>query len=409
VASHEALYELPQCRLRALQVGRLSVIADGRRTGVTIPILAYLLDAPGGLFAVDCGLSARWAGGGEVHLGPEDSPSPGTPYMPELDGPGMGSQLATLGLHPQRLVCTHLHEDHAGGAADLGLILEASVAELRRLAEAAGRVVERNHLFTSVWGPAFYGDERALDVAGRLKNFALEPRFWGGFNDIEPAIGAARGHFWGHFHCTAAALRAILEYALQANDTAAKDFVRDAYEYARHRAVPRLGLFPGNYPETEGCTIADMVALGEKTFGSVDILVNNAGIQFVSPIEEFPIDKWDAIIAINLSSAFHGIRAVVPGMKKRGWGRIINTASAHSLVASPFKSAYVSAKHGIAGLTKTVALEVATFGVTANCVSPGYVWTPAVEAKVIEEFGSREAALEAVCLRRSVRARGPRS
>ena len=108
---------------------------------------------------------------------------------------------------------------------------------------------------------------------------------------------------------------------------------------------------------TKPAEIAGMVALGESTFGSVDILVNNAGIQFVSPIEEFPPEKWDAIIAINLSSAFHGIRAAVPGMKKRGWGRIINTASAHSLVASPFKSAYVSAKHGIAGLTKTAALE----------------------------------------------------
>ena len=117
--------------------------------------------------------------------------------------------------------------------------------------------------------------------------------------------------------------------------------------------------------------IADMIALGETTFGSVDILVNNAGIQFVSPIEDFPIEKWDAIIAINLSSAFHGIRAVVPGMKKRGWGRIINTASAHSLVASPFKSAYVAAKHGIAGLTKTVALELATYKITVNCISPG--------------------------------------
>ena len=103
---------------------------------------------------------------------------------------------------------------------------------------------------------------------------------------------------------------------------------------------------------TKPAEIAAMVALGESTFGSVDVLVNNAGIQFVAPIEEFPIEKWDAIIAINLSSAFHGIRAAVPGMKKRGWGRIINTASAHSLVASPFKSAYVSAKHGIAGLTK---------------------------------------------------------
>src|SRR6201997_3709790 len=109
---------------------------------------------------------------------------------------------------------------------------------------------------------------------------------------------------------------------------------------------------------TKPAEIADMIATGEKSFGSVDILVNNAGIQFVSPIEEFPIEKWNAIIAINLSSAFHAIRAAVPGMKKRGWGRIINTASAHSLVASPFKSAYVSAKHGIAGLTKTVALEL---------------------------------------------------
>jgi 3-hydroxybutyrate dehydrogenase len=128
--------------------------------------------------------------------------------------------------------------------------------------------------------------------------------------------------------------------------------------------------------------IGEMIALGEKTFGSVDVLVNNAGIQFVSPIEEFPPEKWEAIIAINLSSAFYGIRAAVPGMKKRGWGRIINTASAHSLVASPFKSAYVSAKHGIAGLTKTVALELATFKITCNCISPGYVWTPLVEKQI---------------------------
>ncbi len=135
--------------------------------------------------------------------------------------------------------------------------------------------------------------------------------------------------------------------------------------------------------------IAAMIKLGEDTFGSVDILVNNAGIQFVSPIEEFPIEKWNAIIAINLSSAFHGIRAVVPGMKKRGWGRIINTASAHSLVASPFKSAYVSAKHGIAGLTKTVALEVATHKITCNCISPGYVWTPLVEKQIPDTMKAR--------------------
>jgi len=147
---------------------------------------------------------------------------------------------------------------------------------------------------------------------------------------------------------------------------------------------------------TKPAEIADMIGFGEKTFGSVDILVINAGIQFVSPIEEFPVEKWDAIIAINLSSAFHGIRAAVPGMKKRGWGRIINTASAHSLVASPFKSAYVSAKHGIAGLTKTVALEVATFKITCNCISPGYVWTPLVEKQIPDTMKARGMTEEQV-------------
>lgn len=142
--------------------------------------------------------------------------------------------------------------------------------------------------------------------------------------------------------------------------------------------------------------IAEMIKLGETTFGSVDILVNNAGIQFVSPIEDFPIEKWDAIIGINLASAFHGIRAAVPGMKKRGWGRIINTASAHSLVASPFKSAYVAAKHGIAGLTKTVALELATHKITCNCISPGYVWTPLVEKQIPDTMKARGLSKEQV-------------
>jgi 3-hydroxybutyrate dehydrogenase len=142
--------------------------------------------------------------------------------------------------------------------------------------------------------------------------------------------------------------------------------------------------------------IAEMIALGEKTFGSVDVLVNNAGIQFVSTIEEFPPEKWEAIIAINLSSAFYTIRAAVPGMKRRGWGRIINTASAHSLVASPFKSAYVSAKHGIAGLTKTVALELATFRITCNCISPGYVWTPLVEKQIPDTMKARNLTKEQV-------------
>ena len=142
--------------------------------------------------------------------------------------------------------------------------------------------------------------------------------------------------------------------------------------------------------------IAAMIANAEKTFGSVDVLVNNAGIQFVSPIEDFPIEKWNQIIAINLSSAFHSIRAAVPGMKARKWGRIINTASAHSLVASPFKAAYVSAKHGIAGLTKTAALELATFGVTVNCISPGYVWTPLVENQIPDTMKARNMTRDQV-------------
>jgi 3-hydroxybutyrate dehydrogenase len=142
--------------------------------------------------------------------------------------------------------------------------------------------------------------------------------------------------------------------------------------------------------------IAAMIADAESKFGSLDILVNNAGIQFVSPIEDFPVEKWDAILAINLSSAFHTIRAATPGMKSRKWGRIINTASAHSLVASPFKSAYVSAKHGLAGLTKTAALELATFGVTVNCVSPGYVWTPLVEHQIPDTMKARGLTREQV-------------
>ena len=128
--------------------------------------------------------------------------------------------------------------------------------------------------------------------------------------------------------------------------------------------------------------IAAMIAKAEKDFGSVDILVNNAGIQHVSPIESFPIEKWDAIIAINLTSAFHTIRAAIPGMKQRNFGRIINIASAHSLRASPFKSAYVAAKHGLDGLTKSVALECAEQMITANCISPGFVWTPLVEKQI---------------------------
>ena len=142
--------------------------------------------------------------------------------------------------------------------------------------------------------------------------------------------------------------------------------------------------------------IAGMVAQAEETFGAVDILVNNAGVQHVSPVEDFPVEKWDAIIGVNLSAAFHATRAVVPGMKSRKWGRIINTASAHSLVASPYKSAYVAAKHGIAGFTKTIALELATHGVTVNCISPGYVWTPLVERQIPDTMKARGMSKEEV-------------
>jgi 3-hydroxybutyrate dehydrogenase len=142
--------------------------------------------------------------------------------------------------------------------------------------------------------------------------------------------------------------------------------------------------------------IAELITLAEKTFGSVDVLVNNAGVQHVAPIEEFPVDKWNAIIGINLSSAFHTIRAAVPGMKRRGWGRIITTASAHSLVASPFKSAYVAAKHGIVGLTKTVALELARSKITCNCISPGYVWTPLVEKQIPNTMRARNMSRDQV-------------
>jgi 3-hydroxybutyrate dehydrogenase len=140
---------------------------------------------------------------------------------------------------------------------------------------------------------------------------------------------------------------------------------------------------PANMTRPE--EIAELVAVAEQEFGAVDILVNNAGIQHVSPVDEFPIDKWDAILAINLSSAFHATRAALPGMKKRGWGRVINVASIHGLVASPYKSAYVAAKHGVVGFTKSLALEVAELGITANAICPGYVWTPIVERQLEDQ------------------------
>jgi 3-hydroxybutyrate dehydrogenase len=142
--------------------------------------------------------------------------------------------------------------------------------------------------------------------------------------------------------------------------------------------------------------IAAMVEMAQSEFGGADIIVNNAGIQHVAPIEEFPVEKWDAILAINLSGAFHAIRLSVPAMKQKKWGRIINIASAHALVASPFKAAYVAAKHGILGLTKTVALEVAEHGITANAICPGYVMTPLVQKQIPEQAKARGISEEAV-------------
>ena len=142
-----------------------------------------------------------------------------------------------------------------------------------------------------------------------------------------------------------------------------------------------------------------MVRRCADELGAPDILVNNAGVQHVSPVEDFPVEKWNAILAINLSAVFHTTRLAIPSMKSKQWGRIINTASAHSLIASPNKSAYVAAKHGVAGFTKAVALEAAKDGVTVNCISPGYVWTPLVENQIPDTMKARNMAILATALR----------
>ncbi len=142
----------------------------------------------------------------------------------------------------------------------------------------------------------------------------------------------------------------------------------------------KVAYSPANMMKPE--QIAGLFQQAEALFGQVDIVINNAGIQHVAPIEEFPEGKWDAIMAINLSSAFHLTKAAIPAMKARGWGRVINIASAHGLVASPYKSAYVAAKHGIVGLTKTIALETAEHGITVNAICPGYVLTPLVQKQI---------------------------
>lgn len=147
---------------------------------------------------------------------------------------------------------------------------------------------------------------------------------------------------------------------------------------------------------SKGDECVQLIEKAKDALGSVDILVNNAGVQFVAPIDEFPVDRWDAIIAINLTSAFHTTRAALPLMKKNGWGRIINIASAHGLSASPFKSAYIAAKHGIIGLTKTVGLETAELDITCNAICPGYVMTPLVETQIPEQMKAHNMGREEV-------------
>ena len=172
----------------------------------------------------------------------------------------------------------------------------------------------------------------------------------------------------------------------------------DAIEAARAAIEADYGVRALHFPAdmTRPAEVVAMVDHAARALGGVEVLVNNAGVQFVSPIEAFPPEQWDRIIAVNLSSAFHAMRAAIPHMKAAGWGRIVSTASAHSLVASPFKSAYVAAKHGIAGLTKTAALELATDGITVNAISPGYVWTPLVEAQIPATMASRGLTREQV-------------
>ncbi|MEQ8934260.1 MAG: 3-hydroxybutyrate dehydrogenase [Amphiplicatus sp.] len=169
------------------------------------------------------------------------------------------------------------------------------------------------------------------------------------------------------------------------------DMIRD--RIARENAVD---VIYSDADLSKADAVASMIAFARDALGPIDILVNNAGIQHVAPVDEFPPAKWDSILAINLSSAFHAIRASLPEMKARRWGRIVNVASAHGLVGSPFKSAYVAAKHGVLGLTKVVGLEAAESGVTCNAICPGYVWTPLVEKQIEDQARAHSIPREKV-------------
>jgi 3-hydroxybutyrate dehydrogenase len=213
------------------------------------------------------------------------------------------------------------------------------------------------------------------------------------FASLKDQVAIVTGSTSGIGHALAEALaeRGVKVVLNGLGDPAAIEATRAELETRTGSAVRYHGA-----DMTRPAEIADMVAFAKAEFGRLDILVNNAGVQHVEAIEHFPVEKWDQIIAINLSSAFHGMKAAIPIMKAQGRGRIVNLASVHGLVASPFKSAYVAAKHGVIGLTKTAALELATFGVTVNAICPGYVKTPLVEGQIADQARTRGITPEQV-------------
>jgi 3-hydroxybutyrate dehydrogenase len=213
------------------------------------------------------------------------------------------------------------------------------------------------------------------------------------FATLKDQVAIVTGSTSGIGHALAQALaeRGVKVVLNGLGDPAEIERTRSAMETSTGSAVR---YHPANMLKPD--EIADMVGFAKRELGRLDILINNAGVQHVEAIETFPTEKWDQIIAINLTSAFHAIKAAVPIMKAQGRGRIVNIASAHGLVASPFKSAYVASKHGIVGLTKTVALELATFGTTCNAICPGYVKTPLVEGQIADQAKARNIPPEAV-------------